>query len=112
MQDFYQLLSPAVSVLSSGPYTDLYTLEDFTAQHELPDPRLWIDIKALMGDASDNIPGLKGVGQKTAMQLVQGLGPVEHVMQQLAAMPEEQQKQVGRWVVGWCREGGGLLAWG
>lgn len=59
LQDFYQLLSPTVSVLRGGAYGELYTLDDFTTQEQLTDPRLWIDIKALMGDFSDNVPGLK-----------------------------------------------------
>lgn len=58
-QDFYQLLSPTVSVLRGGAYGELYTLENFITQEQLSDPRLWIDIKALMGDYSDNVPGLK-----------------------------------------------------
>lgn len=58
-QDFYQLLSPTVSVLRGSAYGDLYTLADFTEQEQLPDPKLWTDIKALMGDSSDNIPGLQ-----------------------------------------------------
>lgn len=58
-QDFYQLLSPTVSVLHGGAYGELYTLQQFTASEQLADPRLWRDIKALMGDPADNIPGLK-----------------------------------------------------
>ena len=44
-----------------------------------------IDLKALMGDSSDNIPGVKGVGEKTAMGLVQMYGSIEHLY---AHMPE------------------------
>ena len=43
------------------------------------DPIHMIDLKALMGDASDNIPGVKGVGEKTAMALVQLYHTVEHL---------------------------------
>ena len=43
-----------------------------------------IDLKALMGDASDNIPGVKGVGEKTAMALVQRYGSIDDLY---AAMP-------------------------
>lgn len=93
LQDFYQLLSPTVSVLT-GPHQPLYTLSSFQQEQQLSDPKLWVDMKALMGDPSDNIPGVRGVGQKTAHQLVQSLGTVEHIIQQLHSMPEEQVKQV------------------
>ena len=43
------------------------------------DPIHIIDLKALMGDSSDNIPGVKGVGEKTAMSLVQLYRTVEHL---------------------------------
>ena len=44
-----------------------------------------IDLKALMGDASDNIPGVKGVGEKTAMGLIQAYGSIDRLY---AQMPE------------------------
>lgn len=43
------------------------------------DPIHIIDLKALMGDASDNIPGVKGVGEKTAMALIQMYGSIDHL---------------------------------
>jgi DNA polymerase-1 len=46
-----------------------------------------IDLKALMGDASDNIPGVKGVGEKTAMTLVQTYGSVEQLYAQFEEAP-------------------------
>ena len=49
------------------------------------DPIHIIDLKALMGDASDNIPGVKGVGEKTAMALVQRYGSIDELY---AALPE------------------------
>ncbi len=48
-----------------------------------------IDLKALMGDASDNIPGVPGVGEKTAMDLIQRYGSVEALY---ARMPEVEAK--------------------
>ncbi|MCI9679352.1 MAG: DNA polymerase I [Oscillospiraceae bacterium] len=53
------------------------------------DPIHIIDLKALMGDASDNIPGVKGVGEKTAMALVQRYQTVDALY---AAMPEVEAK--------------------
>ena len=49
------------------------------------DPIHIIDLKALMGDSSDNIPGVKGVGEKTAMALVQRYGSIDDLY---AALPE------------------------
>ena len=49
------------------------------------DPIHMIDLKALMGDASDNIPGVPGVGEKTAMALVQRYGSVDALY---GAMPD------------------------
>ena len=46
-------------------------------------PELIIDYLALMGDKVDNIPGLPGVGEKTAAALLQGLGSIEQIYQQL-----------------------------
>src|SRR5690606_29039733 len=46
-------------------------------------PELIIDYLALMGDKVDNIPGLPGVGEKTAAALLQGLGSIQQIYQQL-----------------------------
>ena len=53
------------------------------------DPIHIIDLKALMGDASDNIPGVKGIGEKTAMTLIQKYQTVDAIY---AAMPEVDAK--------------------
>ena len=50
-------------------------------------PELIIDFLALMGDKVDNIPGLPGVGEKTAAALLQGLGSIEQIYQQLDKVP-------------------------
>ena len=50
------------------------------------DPIHMIDLKALMGDTSDNIPGVKGVGEKTAMDLIQRYGSIETIYADLDAV--------------------------
>ena len=60
------------------------TPESFRAEYGF-DPIHIIDLKALMGDASDNIPGVKGVGEKTAMALVQRYGSIGALY---AALPQ------------------------
>ena len=47
------------------------------------DPIHMIDLKALMGDSSDNIPGVPGVGEKTAMDLIQKYGSIDNIYEQL-----------------------------
>ena len=53
------------------------------------DPIHMIDLKALMGDASDNIPGVPGVGEKTAMDLIQKYGSIETLYEK---MPDIEAK--------------------
>ncbi len=56
-------------------------------------PPLVVDFKALRGDISDNIPGVPGIGDKTAMSLVQEHGPLEAI---LAAVPTMKEGKVRR----------------
>ena len=67
--------------------TKRVTPEVFRAEYGF-DPIHMIDLKALMGDASDNIPGVRGVGEKTAMGLIQIYGDVKKLYD---ALPEIQQ---------------------
>ena len=59
------------------------------------DPIHMIDLKALMGDASDNIPGVRGIGEKTAMGLVRMYGSIDHLydhMPDIVTAPETPAK--------------------
>ncbi len=58
------------------------TPETFRAQYGF-EPIHMIDLKALMGDTSDNIPGVPGVGEKTAMDLIQKYGSVDAIYEKL-----------------------------
>ncbi|MDR3314255.1 MAG: DNA polymerase I [Oscillospiraceae bacterium] len=73
-RDSLQLVSERVNVLLAQtkmgkPQTSLYRPETILEEYGVPPAEL-IEIKALMGDASDNIPGVAGVGQKTAQELI------------------------------------------
>lgn len=52
------------------------------------DPKYVVDYKALRGDPSDNIPGIKGIGEKTATELIQQFGSVEDLYNAIAQDPE------------------------
>jgi DNA polymerase-1 len=56
------------------------------------EPRQLIDFKALRGDTSDNIPGVPGVGDKTAAKLVQDFGSVEAILDRIDDLPEGRLK--------------------
>lgn len=94
-QDFTQLLQPSVSILRSIGQPDLYTHETFAEETGLPasQARLWVDVKALAGDPSDNIPGVRDIGMKSALQLVKAFGTVEEL---LGAVNDQQRlEEVG-----------------
>lgn len=74
-KDMAQLVTPNVTLINTMTNTILGP-EEVIAKYGVP-PELIIDFLALMGDSSDNIPGVPGVGEKTAQALLQGLGGLE-----------------------------------
>ncbi len=82
-RDGLQLVAPNVELhLTKTGVTnlDVWTVERIQKEYGLT-PRQLIDVKALMGDKSDNIPGAAGVGEKTAVALIQKYGSVEAVIE-------------------------------
>ena len=81
-RDGLQLVAPNVELhLTKTGVTnlDVWTVERIEKEYGLT-PHQLIDVKALMGDKSDNIPGATGVGEKTALSLIQKYGTVEEVI--------------------------------
>lgn len=79
-RDILQLLAPGVEVLvmkGAGEF-EAYNVDKFVAEYGFPVDR-FVDYKALMGDSSDNIPGLPGVGPKTAQKLITTYGKLEQI---------------------------------
>ncbi len=78
-RDSLQLVSDCTTVrLVKTKETVEYTPDRFRYEYGF-DPVHIIDLKALMGDSSDNIPGIKGVGEKSAMPLIQTFGTIENM---------------------------------
>ncbi|MRT58140.1 DNA polymerase I [Enterobacteriaceae bacterium RIT693] len=74
-KDMAQLVTPGVTLINTMTNTILGP-EEVLTKYGVP-PELIIDFLALMGDSSDNIPGVPGVGEKTAQALLQGLGGLD-----------------------------------
>jgi len=82
-RDFFQLARPGISVMfNRRGISDIVTYDEkaVTERFGLP-PEKYLDYVALKGDASDNIPGVPGVGEKTASKLVQDFGSVEELLE-------------------------------
>ena len=82
-RDFFQLVRPGITVMFNVKgISDIrvYDVAAVTERFGLP-PQKYVDYVALKGDASDNIPGVPGVGEKTASKLVQDFGSVEELLQ-------------------------------
>ena len=88
-KDSLQLISEdgRISVLLAGNVeTTHYDSAKFREKYGIP-PSLFVDVKALMGDSSDNIPGVPGIGEKTALKLIAEYSTIEGLYEHL---PEAQ----------------------
>ncbi len=100
-RDSLQLIDENVHiklVITKGGQTSatLYTREKFEEEYGF-EPKKLIDLKALMGDSSDNIPGVKGIGEKTAKTLLQKFGSLDGVYEHLddpSIKPKMREKLV------------------
>ena len=80
-KDFLQLVSETVTVIDPGKDIT-YDPETVVEKFGVPPERV-VDVLALMGDASDNVPGVPGIGRKTALMLVQSFGSVEDILENI-----------------------------
>ncbi|AOR63176.1 DNA polymerase I [Pectobacterium wasabiae] len=85
-KDMAQLVTPSVTLINTMNNTILGP-QEVCDKYGIP-PELIIDFLALMGDASDNIPGVPGVGEKTAQALLQGLGGLDSLYANLDKIAE------------------------
>ncbi len=84
-KDFYQLIGPQIGLLNPGRGGPAAVSEEFVDEANAAErlgvpPERVTDYLALVGDSSDNIPGVRGIGPKTAVQLIEQFGPLENVL--------------------------------
>ncbi|MDR3667425.1 MAG: DNA polymerase I, partial [Ignavibacteriaceae bacterium] len=84
-KDFNQLITENVKIVRPGKTTDEIVIFDIAKVKEEFgfEPKQMIDYLALVGDASDDIPGVAGVGPKTAIPLIQKYGSVENLYEHI-----------------------------
>ena len=86
-RDSFQLVDNGVSVrlaFTKGGQPQAEIIDEQYIQDKYGvTPKQLIDVKALMGDASDNIPGVKGVGEKTALSLIQEFDTLDYIYENL-----------------------------
>lgn len=82
-RDLLQLIDPKITVLlATNKDTLVMRRDEFFEKYGI-EPELFVDMKALMGDSSDNIPGVAGVGEKTAATLIQNFSTLEGIYENI-----------------------------
>ncbi|MFC5558329.1 DNA polymerase I [Ureibacillus thermophilus] len=94
-KDLTQLATERVKVyVTRKGMTDIeqYTPEHIQEKYGIS-PKQIIDMKGLMGDASDNIPGVPGIGEKTAIKLLKEYGSIENLYENIGQMKKSKMKE-------------------
>ncbi|UOQ45173.1 5'-3' exonuclease [Halobacillus salinarum] len=95
-QDMLQLLKQNTTVVllkkGYGNYAEYY--EDSFYEEKGITPAQMVDLKALMGDTSDNYPGVKGIGEKTALKLLMKHQTIEGILGNLDALTKGQRSKI------------------
>src|SRR5438094_1227154 len=97
-KDFYQLIGPGVALLNPGRGGPAAVEEQWVDESNASDrlgvaPDRVVDFLALVGDSSDNVPGVKGVGEKTALELLQRFGDLDGVLAHAAEIPGKRARE-------------------
>jgi DNA polymerase-1 len=82
-KDFAQLVTEKIKIYKpglKGAEFEILGVDEVKAKYEIEDPKQVIDFLAMMGDSVDNIPGLDGVGEKTAKKFLKEYGSIENLL--------------------------------
>ena len=96
--DMVQLIGPHVRLFMMRPYQrDTVTYDEEAVRERYGfEPRQMADFKGLKGDVSDNIPGVPGIGEKTAVRLIQQFGSLEGVYEHIDEVEPEKLRELLR----------------
>lgn len=90
-KDFFQILGDRIEMFDALK-KQLWTRERFVEEYGV-DPELWVDVGAIAGDTSDNIHGVEGWGEKTALKYVKKYGTVDQITDALIAKKKRGKKE-------------------
>lgn len=95
-RDVFQLISANTKVLITRKgITQLDIYDDHKVRERFGiSPHQFIDFRALTGDSSDNIPGVPGIGEKTAAKLLQQYPSLDDILDNLDQLPKRQQEKI------------------
>ena len=96
-KDFAQLVSENIFIYKPGRGGDpaqILGIPEVCEKFEVKDPAQVIDILGLWGDAADNIPGIPGIGEKTAKKLIADYGSMEGVFQNVEQLKGKMKENV------------------
>lgn len=96
-KDFAQLVTDKIKIYKpglKGAEFEILGVEEVKAKYEIEDPKQVIDFLAMMGDAVDNIPGLEGVGEKTAKKFLKEYGSIENLLANTADLKGKLKEKV------------------
>ncbi|XP_018440316.1 uncharacterized protein LOC108812531 isoform X1 [Raphanus sativus] len=95
-KDFFQILSPSLRLLRIAPRGSemvSFGVEEFAKKFGNLKPAQFVDIIALAGDKSDNIPGIDGIGNVHAVELLSRFGTLENLLQSIDEIKEGKLKE-------------------
>ena len=96
-KDYGQLVSPNIFQYRpgrSGDEWELLGVKEICDKYTIERPEQVVDVLAIQGDASDNVPGVPGIGEMGAKKLISKYKSVENLLQHLDELPEKQQNAI------------------
>jgi DNA polymerase-1 len=96
-KDYAQLVSESILMYKpkhSGNDVEIWGVNEVCASFGINEPKQVIDILAIWGDASDNVPGVPGIGEKGAVKLVQEFGNIANLLENTDKLSEKHQKTI------------------
>ncbi|MQA91715.1 MAG: DNA polymerase I [Gemmatimonas sp.] len=97
-KDFYQLVEPGVRLLNPGRGGPAAVDEEWVTESNAHErlgvaPNHVVDYLGLIGDSSDNVPGVRGIGPKTAIQLIERFGSIEEILARTSEISAKRARE-------------------